>query len=73
MRWYFVLLLCILVGAVCAAAAFYAGTLYRKKISEAKIGSAEEEANRIVSDAIKKAEAKKKEILLNKMVLYYFS
>lgn len=64
MRWYFVLLLCILVGAVCAAAAFYAGTLYRKKISEAKIGSAEEEANRIVSDAIKKAEAKKKEILL---------
>ena len=64
MRWYFVLLLCILVGAVCAAAAFYAGTLYRKKVSEAKIGSAEEEANRIVSDAIKKAEAKKKEILL---------
>ena len=47
----------ILVGAVI-------GSLYRKKVAEAEIGSAEQEAKRIVSEAIKSAEAKKKEAIL---------
>ena len=40
------------------------GNLYRKKVAEAEIGSAEQEAKRIVSDAVKDAEAKKKEAVL---------
>ena len=40
------------------------GILLRKKISEAKIGSAELEASRILSDAKEKAESKSKEMLL---------
>lgn len=40
------------------------GFNYRKRIAEAKIGVAEERAERIVEDAKKDAEAEKKEILL---------
>ena len=36
------------------------GNMYRKKVAEAEIGSAEQEAKRIVADAMKTAEAKKK-------------
>ncbi len=43
---------------------FILGGLRRKKIAEAAIGSAEQEANKIVSDAIATAEAKKKEAIL---------
>ena len=41
-----------------------AGIFYRKRIAEAKMGVAEERANKIVEDAVKDAEARKKEILL---------
>nr|WP_094547646.1 ribonuclease Y [Petroclostridium xylanilyticum] len=44
--------------------AFRFGIAYRKKIAEAEIGSAEEEAKRIISDACKTAENKKREALL---------
>nr|WP_313293375.1 ribonuclease Y [Faecalispora jeddahensis] len=44
--------------------AFFAGIGHRKKVAESVIGSAEQEAKRIVSDAIKAAEAKKKETIL---------
>ena len=44
--------------------AFPLGIKYRKKVAEAELGSAEEEAKRILSDAIKSAEAKKKEALV---------
>lgn len=58
----------ILIAAVCAAVAgvvcFFVGSAHRKKAAEAAIGSAEEEAKRIVSDALKNAESKKKETLL---------
>ena len=58
----------ILIAAVCAAVAgvvcFFAGSAHRKKAAEAAIGSAEEEAKRIESDALKNAESKKKETLL---------
>ena len=47
-------------GAVC----FLAGVAHRKKTAEFTIGSAEQEAKRIVSEAIKNAEAKKKEAVL---------
>ncbi len=44
--------------------AFFGGIYYRKKVSEKEIGSAESEATRIINDAIKSAETKQKEILL---------
>ena len=50
--------------AVGAVVFFILGGLHRKKIAEAAIGSAEKEANKIVSDAIAAAEAKKKETIL---------
>ncbi len=43
---------------------FYLGSNFRKKKSENKIGSAEAEAKRIVSEAIMTADSKKKEVIL---------
>ncbi len=55
----------VIVSAVIfGAIAFRLGVSHRKKIAEATMGSAEEEAKRIVSEAIKDAEAKKKESLV---------
>ncbi|MVB11308.1 Ribonuclease Y [Caprobacter fermentans] len=51
-------------AAVAAVISFLGGVAHRKKIAEYTIGSAEQEAKRIVSDAIKTAEAKKKEAIL---------
>ena len=39
-------------------------TAYHKKVVEAKIGSAEEKARKIIDDALKAAETKKREALL---------
>ena len=50
--------------AVGVAAGFFGGQDYRRKTAEAKIGSAEEEAMRIVNDAIKAAEQKRKETVI---------
>ena len=47
-------------GAVC----FFLGIRYRKTVAEKEISSAEEEGTRIVNEAIKSAETKKKEALL---------
>ncbi len=44
--------------------AFFVGVTYRKKVSEREISSAEEEAKRIINEAIKNAENKKREALL---------
>lgn len=56
---------CVLGGfAVDGILMFFLGMAYRKKTSEAEIGSAEEEAKRIVNEAIKNANTKKKESLL---------
>ena len=49
---------------VVAIAAFFAGTLYRKKVAEREITSAEAEATRIINDAIKGGENKKREMLV---------
>ncbi|MDY4483438.1 ribonuclease Y [Butyricicoccus porcorum] len=47
----------ILVGVI-------AGIAYRKNVAEKEIGSAEEEAKRIINDSIKAAESKKREAVL---------
>lgn len=63
-----VILLVVVVAVICAVgcgiAAFFMGVSYRRKVAEAEMGSAEEEAKRIVSDALKTAESKKKESLV---------
>ena len=46
---------------IVAAVGIFAGYLYRKKVAEKEIGSAEDEAKRIINEAIKSAEAKKRE------------
>ena len=46
------------------AAAFILGITYRKKVAEREIMSAEDEAKRIINDAIKNAESKKREALV---------
>ena len=47
-----------------SAVGVFIGILWRKKVGESKIGSAEQEAKRLVEEAQKAAEAKKKEALL---------
>lgn len=55
----------IVVGlAVGAVAGAVIGIMYRKKVAENEIGSAEQEATRIISEAMKTAEAKKKEAII---------
>lgn len=54
----------LVVAAVAGALGFYFGGESRKRTAEAKIGSAEEEAKRIVNDAIKAAEQKRKETII---------
>lgn len=44
--------------------AFFLGILYRKRVSEREIQSAEEEAKRIINESIKTAENKRREALL---------
>ena len=50
--------------AVAAVLFFLLGYSYRKKVSEKEISSAEEEARRIMNEAIKSSESKKREALL---------
>lgn len=59
---------CIITGVIAflvgGALCFFVGVQYRRKVAEAELGSAEEEAKRILSDAIKSAESRKKEALV---------
>ena len=63
MEWYFYLLLGAGVLAV-AVVFFLVGIAYRKKVAEREIGSAETEATRIINEAIKGGENKKREMLV---------
>ncbi len=54
----------IIVAVAALAVGFFVGYNQRKRVAEREISSAEEEAKRIVNDAIKSAEAKKRESLL---------
>ena len=58
------IILPIAVGVVCAIVFFLLGKTYRKKFAEKEIGSAEEEAKRIINEAIRSAENKNREMLL---------
>ncbi|MEG0649578.1 MAG: ribonuclease Y [Oscillospiraceae bacterium] len=58
------ILIAVIVGVVALAIAFPIGIAYRRKTAEAKISSAEEEAKRIINDAIKTAEQKRKETII---------
>ena len=49
---------------IAAAVFFFIGATYRKKVAEREIGSAEDEATRIINEAIRSGENKKKEMLL---------
>ena len=59
-----VVMLVLVAAAVTGAICFYLGGENRKRTAEAKLGSAEEEAKRIVNDAIKSAEQKRKETII---------
>ncbi len=58
----------IIIAAICAAVfgviGFVLGELHRKKTAEGLIGSANEEATRIVNQAVSEAETKKREAIL---------
>ena len=53
----------VLIVAFCVIG-FVSGMTYRKKVAEREISSAEDEAKRIINDAIKGAESKKREALV---------
>ncbi|MBR5872448.1 MAG: DUF3552 domain-containing protein, partial [Oscillospiraceae bacterium] len=61
-------LVCVIVGIIALVVgliiAFPVGVAYRRRVAEAEIGSAEEEARRIVNESIKTAESRKKEALI---------
>ena len=58
---YVTVIIAVVVGLVCAVVGFVLGYQRRKAAAEREIGSAEEEARRIINDAIKSAESKKRE------------
>ena len=56
----FIVLIAVVLTAVISV---FATIAYRKSVSEAKVGSAEEKAREILDDALKTAEAKNREVL----------
>ncbi len=56
--------LIVLGAVVLAVIAFFIGVAYRKRVGEREIGSAEQEATRIINEAIRSGESRKKEMLL---------
>ena len=63
MEWYHILF--IVIGIVVGLAiGFGIGIAYRKKVAEREIGSAETEATRLINEAIRSGENRKKEMLL---------
>ena len=52
------------IALVLVIVAFVSGIFYRKRVGEKEIASAEEEAKRIINEAIKAAESKKREALI---------
>lgn len=64
MQIWLCILLIVLVTIIFSVAGFIFGIRYRKKIAEAEVGSAEQEARRIVTEATKLADSRKKELVL---------
>ena len=63
MEWYHIVL-CLAAFLIGAAVFFFVGVGYRKKVAEREIGGAENEARRIINEAIKSGENKKREMLV---------
>ncbi len=59
-----IILSAVISGIACLGLGALAGFNYRKKVAEAEIGSAEEQARKILEDGIKTAESRKKEVLI---------
>ena len=64
MKLWLLIAAAVVLVVVAGAIAFFLGVKYRMKVAEAELGSAEEEAKRLISDAIKTAESRKKEALV---------
>ena len=60
MEWYFWTIIVVAVALIF----FFIGVLYRKRVAEREIKSAEDEATRIINEAIKGGENKKREMLV---------
>ena len=58
------IVLIVVAAVVGIAIGFISGITYRKKVAEREIGSAEAEATRIINEAIRSGESRKKEMLL---------
>ena len=56
--------LCVIMAIIGLVVGAVANTFYRKNVSEKKVGSAEEEAKRILNDAIRTAENKQREAMV---------
>lgn len=63
MEWYHYLII-VLVAVFAVIGGFVGGIVYRKKVAEREIGSAEAEATRLINEAIRNGESRKKEMLL---------
>ncbi len=64
MELYLAIILIVVAAVVSIAIGFGIGVGYRKKFAEREIGSAEQEATRIINEAIRSGESRKKEMLL---------
>ena len=64
MELYLAIILIVVGTAVGIGAGFGLGIVYRKKVAEREIGSAETEATRLINEAIRSGENRKKEMLL---------
>ena len=63
MEWYHIVL-CLTAFLIGAIVFFFVGVGYRKKVAEREIGGAEAEARRLINEAIKSGENKKREMLV---------
>ncbi|MBE6957610.1 MAG: ribonuclease Y [Ruminococcaceae bacterium] len=64
MELYLAIILIVVGTALGIAVGFGIGIVYRKKVAEREIGSAEAEATRLINEAIRSGESRKKEMLL---------
>ncbi len=58
------IIVCVAVALLAAAIGWFGALVYRKNVTEKTLGSAEEKARNIIDDALKVAETKKREALL---------
>ncbi len=58
------IVICVVVALLAAAISWFAAIAYRKNVTEKTIGNAQEKARNIIDDALKVAETKKREALL---------